>query len=167
MSSAIRMIDVIDRKRRGEALTEAEIAAVVADFTAGRTPDYQMAALLMAILLRGMTADETTRADAGDGPLRRAARPERHRRRSSPTSTAPAASATRRRSSSRRSSPPCGVHVGKMSGRGLAYTGGTIDKLECIAGFAATLPADRFRAAARRHRLSWPANRPSSPRPTG
>jgi pyrimidine-nucleoside phosphorylase len=146
------MVDVIDRKRRGEALTEAEIGAVVADFTAGRTPDYQMAALLMAILLRGMTAEETTAltlAMARSGALLDLSDvaeivADKHSTGGVGDKTtlivAPIVAAR-------------GVYVGKMSGRGLAHTGGTIDKLESIAGFEATLPAERFRELLRRHRL--------------
>jgi pyrimidine-nucleoside phosphorylase len=152
MSGAIRMVDVIDRKRRGEALTEGEIAAVVADFTAGRIPDYQMAALLMAIVCRGMSAAETTAltlAMARSGELLDLSDiapvvADKHSTGGVGDKTtlvvAPVVAA-------------CGVHVGKMSGRGLAHTGGTIDKLESIDGFTATLPADRFRALLRAHRL--------------
>jgi pyrimidine-nucleoside phosphorylase len=146
------MVDSIDRKRRGEALDRDEIEAIVASFTSGQTPDYQMAALLMAIVLRGMTDAETaalTQAMARSGDLLDL------------TDVAPVIA-------DKHSSggvgdkatlivapivAACGVHVGKMSGRGLAHTGGTIDKLESIDGFTASLTADQFRTVLAAHWL--------------
>ena len=93
----MRAVDVIRHKRDGGRSDRDEIEYFVAGVTDGTVPDYQAAALLMAILLRGMTAEETaslTDAMVRSGVRVRLPGPARHRR---STSTAPAASATRRR----------------------------------------------------------------------
>ena len=138
------VVDAIEVKKAGAALDEATIDAVVSGFTAGEVPDYQMAALLMAILLRGMTYGETlalTRAMADSGP--RHAFPDSVDKHSTGgvgdkvTLTAlPIVAA-------------CGASVAKLAGRGLGRTGGTIDKLEAIPGFSADLGDDRFRRQVR------------------
>ena len=137
------MYDVIKRKRDGCALTREEIDYFVKGYTEGRIPDYQVAALLMAIFYRGMTAEETAYLtfairDSGDvidlsdidGPI-----VDKHSSGGVGDKTtlivAPIVAA-------------CGVKVAKMSGRGLGHTGGTIDKLESIAGFCTTLDRARF-----------------------
>jgi pyrimidine-nucleoside phosphorylase len=152
MSGIPSMVELIDRKRRGEALRREEIDWIVAHLTAGALPDYQMAALLMAIVLRGMSEAETrdlTLAMARSGELLDLADVapvvvDKHSTGGVGDKTtlvvAPIVAA-------------CGVHVGKMTGRGLGHTGGTVDKLESISGFTATLDADRFKALLRAHRL--------------
>ena len=139
----MRMADLLNRKKAGQALTDAEIAYFVSGFTAGDIPDYQASALLMAICLRGMTDQETAAltdcmARSGDlltlsslhGPT-----VDKHSTGGVGDKTtlivAPLAAA-------------CGLQVAKMSGRGLGHTGGTIDKLESIPGFRTALSTDAF-----------------------
>jgi pyrimidine-nucleoside phosphorylase len=144
----MRFVDAIARKRDGDALSRVEIDAFVAGVTDGSIPDYQASALLMAIVLRGMTDQETgwltdamvrsgDRVDLSDIP---GVKVGKH-------STggvgdkisvvlAPVAAA-------------CGVIVPKMSGRGLGHTGGTLDKLESIPGFRIDLTIEQFKQALR------------------
>jgi pyrimidine-nucleoside phosphorylase len=152
MAGTLPVTEIIDRKRRGEALEPAAIEAVVAGFTRGAVPDYQMAALLMAIVLRGMSDTETvtlTQAMARSGAMLDLSDiapivADKHSTGGVGDKTtlvvAPLVAA-------------CGVHVGKMTGRSLGHTGGTVDKLESISGFTAMLDAERFKALLRAHRL--------------
>lgn len=125
---------LIERKRDGRALTASEWRELVFEYCADRVPDYQMAALLMAILWRGLTPEELSaltqamldsgdrlRWDGLDRPL-----VDKHSTGGVGDKTslllAPMVAA-------------CGVAVPMMSGRGLGHTGGTLDKLEAIPGF--------------------------------
>jgi thymidine phosphorylase len=132
--------DAIETKKLGGELTEEIISAVVAGFTEGAIPDYQMASLLMAIFIRGMTYEETlalTRAMADSG-----------KRYSFPGSVDKHSTGGVGDKISLTALPiaaACDAPVAKLSGRGLGMTGGTIDKLESIPGFSATLSEDRFK----------------------
>jgi pyrimidine-nucleoside phosphorylase len=134
------VLEAIETKKRGGELAEGVIRDVVAGYTAGSVPDYQMSALLMAILIQGMTEAETlalTRAMAESGETY--AFPESVDKHSTggvgdkvSLTSLPIVAA-------------CGAPVAKLSGRGLGTTGGTIDKLESIPGFSVDLSEDRFR----------------------
>jgi pyrimidine-nucleoside phosphorylase len=139
----MRIIDIIEKKKRGEELSGEEIAFSVNGYVAGDIPDYQMSALLMAIWFRGMTSRETTdltltMAHSGDR-IDLSAIPgtkvDKHSTGGVADSTtlvvAPMVAA-------------CGGRVAKMSGRGLGHTGGTIDKLESIPGFQVSQTTERF-----------------------
>lgn len=146
----MRAVDIIAAKRGGQELSQEQIAFMVDGYTAGDLPDYQIAAWLMAICWRGMTAAETaalTRVMVASGQhLDLAAatgRPfigDKHSTGGVGDKTtlvvAPLVAAA-------------GVPVGKMSGRGLGFSGGTIDKLEAIPGFNVNLTqADFVRSVA-------------------
>jgi pyrimidine-nucleoside phosphorylase len=132
------IVPLIERKRDGGALTAEEWSALVAAYTAGRVPDYQMAALLMAVLWRGLERPELAAlTDAMLASGQRLAFDGWSMPRVDKHSTggvgdkvslvlAPLVAA-------------CGVAVPMMSGRGLGHTGGTLDKLEAIPGFRTTL----------------------------
>lgn len=137
MSQAV--LDAIEAKKSGGTLPEEAIREVVAGYTAGTVPDYQMSALLMAIFIRGMDYGETlalTRAMAASGETY-----------SFPDCVDKHSTGGVGDKVSLTSLPivaACRAPVAKLSGRGLGTTGGTIDKLEAIPGFSATLSRKRF-----------------------
>ncbi|MCD1260739.1 pyrimidine-nucleoside phosphorylase [Paenibacillus athensensis] len=149
----MRMVDVIHRKRSGEALTAEEIRFVIAGYTAGDIPDYQMSALLMAIYFNGMTAEEISEltlamVDSGDRiDLSEivGVKVDKHSTGGVGDKISlivgPIVAAL-------------GVPVAKMSGRGLGHTGGTVDKLEAIPGFKIELSKDAFVAAVNSHQIA-------------
>ena len=139
----MRMYDIIRKKRDGLELSEREIQWFVDGYVKGEIPDYQTAALCMAIYFKGMTIEETTALtfairDSGD-KLKfnniNGLRVDKH-------STGGVGDKT-----SLVVTPivaTLGVKVAKMSGRGLGHTGGTVDKLEAIPGFKTDLPTEEF-----------------------
>src|SRR6266567_2490732 len=139
------VVPLIERKRDGGTLTPEEWSALVAAYTADRIPDYQMSALLMAVLLRGLERQELaalTDAMLASG-LRLAfdswgtPRVDKHSTGGVGDKVslvlAPLVAA-------------CGVAVPMMSGRGLGHTGGTLDKLEAIPGFRTGLSLTEAKA---------------------
>ena len=133
------VVPLIERKRDGGALTPEEWSALVAGYTAGRIPDYQISALLMAVVWRGMERGELAAlTDAMIASGQRLSFEGWSTPRIDKHSTggigdkvsivlAPLVAA-------------CGVAVPMMSGRGLGHTGGTLDKLEAIPGFRTDIP---------------------------
>jgi pyrimidine-nucleoside phosphorylase len=144
----MRAIDIIARKRDGHALSKAEIDWFVRGFTNGDIHDYQAAALLMAIYLRGMSRQEIVdltlaMVDSGDRLDLSDISDywvDKHSSGGVGDKTSlivlPLVAS-------------CGVPVAKMSGRGLGFSGGTLDKLESLAGYQVNLSGDRFRQLAR------------------
>lgn len=137
----MNIIDIINKTKKSQELTEDEISWLVKGFTEGEIPDYQMSAWLMAVCLNGLTEKETfalTAAMRDSGDIVRLNIPftaDKH-------STGGVGDKT-----SLIIGPivaSCGVCVAKMSGRGLGHTGGTIDKLESIEGYRTDLPLDEF-----------------------
>jgi pyrimidine-nucleoside phosphorylase len=141
----MRAVDIIARKRDGHELTSNEINFIIGGYTDGEVADYQMSALLMAIYLRGMTIEETlalTEAMLHSGEIvdfSDLGRPrvDKHSTGGVGDKTslviAPVVAAA-------------GVLVPMISGRALAHSGGTLDKLESIPGFRTDLSLAEFRA---------------------
>ncbi|MBV9599832.1 MAG: thymidine phosphorylase [Chloroflexi bacterium] len=139
----MRIVDLIDKKREGGTHSRDELEAIVGGYVQGTVPDYQVAAWLMAVCWQGMRATELTdltRVMAASGEqldLTSIGRPvaDKHSTGGVGDKTSlivmPLVAA-------------CGVPVGKMSGRGLGFTGGTIDKLESFAGMRVDLDAAAF-----------------------
>ncbi len=139
----MRAVDLIRKKRDGATLTEAELTFLVRGLLEGRVADYQMAAFLMAVVFRGMTREETaalTRVMRDSGRVVDlsgvpGAKVDKHSTGGVGDKVslvlAPLVGAA-------------GVPVPMVSGRGLGHTGGTLDKLEAIAGFRTDLSIERF-----------------------
>jgi pyrimidine-nucleoside phosphorylase len=145
----IRAAWLIERKRNGEELAEAEISELVLGYARGDVPDYQMAAWCMAVYYKGLTGKEThaltdamirsgDTIDVGKVLGRRVVDKHSTGGVGDKTSLAvgPIVAA-------------CGVPLAKMSGRGLGHTGGTLDKLESIPGFRVELTIEEFLAQVR------------------
>lgn len=139
----MRMYDVIDKKKKGRELTEKEIRFAIEGYVKEEIPDYQVSALLMAIYYQGMTDQELLAltycmAESGDMVDLSAIhgiKVDKHSTGGVGDKTtlvvAPLVAA-------------CGGKVAKMSGRGLGFTGGTIDKMESIPGMQTAIPQDQF-----------------------
>ncbi|MEA4913257.1 MAG: thymidine phosphorylase [Christensenella sp.] len=145
----MRMVDLIEKKVNFEELSHDEIQFIVDGFVSGEIPDYQMSALLMAIVLNDMNEREAAdltlsmmrsgdTVDLSDLP---GVKVDKHSSGGVGDTTtlvvAPLVAA-------------CGGTVAKMSGRGLAFSGGTIDKLESIPGVNIAQPIDRFKEIVRK-----------------
>jgi pyrimidine-nucleoside phosphorylase len=145
----VRVPELIERKRNGGELSDEEISELVLGFTRGEIPDYQMSAWCMAVYFRGLTGRETHALT--DAMIRSG-------------ETLELGAALGRRVVDKHSTggvgdktslavgpivAACGVPFGKMSGRGLGHTGGTLDKLESIPGFRVELTIEEFIAQVR------------------
>ena len=139
----MRMVDCIVKKRDGQALSEEEIRQIIAGYTAGEIPDYQMAAFAMAVYFQGMTDGET--AVLTDAMMRSGDRLDLSRFGKESVdkhSTGGVGDKTTLIVAPIVAS--LGGKVAKMTGRGLGHTGGTADKLESIPGFRISLPEEEF-----------------------
>ena len=131
----IHPAELIERKRNGEELSDEEISELILGYARGEVPDYQLAAFCMAVYFRGLNPAETYALT--DAMIRSG-------------KTLDLSEALGRKVVDKHSTggvgdktsiavgpivAACGVPVGKMSGRGLGHTGGTLDKLEAIPGF--------------------------------
>lgn len=144
----MRMVDLIEKKAAGEALSSSEIQYMITGYVNDSIPDYQMAAMMMAIRQRGMDGRETadlTLAMMHSGDVMNlddlpGIKVDKHSTGGVADTTtlilAPLTAA-------------CGAMVAKMSGRGLGHTGGTLDKLESIPGVCVEQPMDYFKKVVR------------------
>ena len=137
------MTDLIAKKRDGGTLSDEEIAFMIEGYTRGSIPDYQMSAMLMAMYFRGLDRDETTAmtlsmmrsGDVIDLSSISGVKADKHSTGGVGDKTSlvlcPMVAAQ-------------GIHMAKMSGRGLGHTGGTIDKLESFPGFSTEMTTEKF-----------------------
>ena len=149
----MRMVDLIEKKRDGKELTTAEIYFIIEGYTKGTIPDYQVSALAMAIFFQDMTERERAdltmamveSGDTIDLSAIEGIKVDKHSTGGVGDTTtlvlAPLVAAV-------------GVPVAKMSGRGLGHTGGTIDKLESIAGFHVEIEKEEFINLVNRHKIA-------------
>src|SRR5438552_12321701 len=148
----MQIVELIRKKRDGHSLSTAEIDWLIDQYAKENIPDYQMSAWLMAVYWRGMDAREIsdlTMAMAHSGEelhVRDVISPVVDKHSAGGVgdkvtlAVAPIVAA-------------CGVAVGKMTGRGLGHTGGTVDKLESVTGFRSTLSREEFMGILTQHRI--------------
>ena len=149
----MKMTDLIAQKRDGGVLSTEEIQWMIQGFTEGSIPDYQMSAMCMAILLKGMDDREvldltTAMVNSGEvldlSPIE-GIKADKHSTGGVGDKTSlvlcPMVAA-------------CGLKIAKMSGRGLGHTGGTIDKLESFPGFSTELTEEQFFENVNRHGIA-------------
>ena len=149
----MRVVDLIEKKQAGLALSQEEINFLIAGYTDGTIPDYQMSALAMAIYFQGMTEEEASyltmamvkSGDEIDLSAIHGVKVDKHSTGGVGDTTtlvlAPLVAA-------------CGVPVAKMSGRGLGHTGGPTDQLEAIPGFSVTLSPQDFIDHVNRYKIA-------------
>lgn len=155
----MQMIDLIHKTRTGKILSNQEIDFIINYYTEGKIPDYQMSAWLMAVCFQGLTPEETTSltlamANSGETlswddfqvpPL------DKHSTGGVGDTTTllllPLLAA-------------CNVPAAKMSGRGLGFTGGTLDKLDAIPGFQSVLPEEVFKEQLKNHGIALTGQSP-------
>ena len=148
----MQIVELIRKKRDGHSLSTAEIDWLIDQYTKENIPDYQMSAWLMAVYWRGMDAREISDLTLA---MTRSGEELHVRDTISPVidkhstggvgdkvtlAVAPLVAA-------------CGVAVGKMTGRGLGHTGGTVDKLESVRGFRSALTGDEFMRILTQHHI--------------
>ncbi|WP_322958941.1 thymidine phosphorylase [Mycoplasmopsis cynos] len=149
----MRIVDIIEKKKQNKELTETEIKFLINSYVDGSMPDYQMSAFLMTVVFNSMTSKEIAlltkymmhSGDVIDLSEIPGIKVDKHSTGGIGDKTtlavAPIVAA-------------CGAPVAKMSGRGLAQTGGTIDKLESIPGFSVELTQRQFIDQVRKHKIS-------------
>ena len=139
----MNIIDIIVKKKNGETLTYDEIRYAVDNYVNGEIKDYQMSALLMSIVINGMTEEEIfdltkimlESGDKIDLSKIKGIKVDKHSTGGVGDKTSLVALPL---------AASCGVPIAKMSGKGLGFTGGTIDKLESIKGFNTNISEERF-----------------------
>ena len=149
----MNMLELIDKKKRSNALTEEEIHFMITKYTKDEIPDYQMSSMLMAILINGMNDHETswlTKAMVDSGDVIDLTSIEGFKVDKHSTGgigdkvsllVAPILASLN-------------IPVAKMSGRGLGITGGTVDKLESINGFHVELTTNEFIQQVNEHKIA-------------
>lgn len=149
----MRVVDLIEKKRLNKPLTKEEIEFLISSYVKGKTPDYQMAAFIMAVMFNGMTNEEInvlTSTMMHSGKVMNlkeipGIKVDKHSTGGVGDKTtlavAPIVAAL-------------GAPVAKMSGRGLGHTGGTIDKLESIPGFHVELTDKQFIEQVKKHQIA-------------
>lgn len=149
----MRVVDIIDKKRLNQELTEEEIRFLINSYVDGSTPDYQMSSFLMAVLFNSMTSREIAlmtkymmySGEVMDLSAIPGIKVDKHSTGGVGDKTtlavAPIVAA-------------CGAPVAKMSGRGLGHTGGTIDKLESIPGFNVEVSYQDFIKQVTEHKIA-------------
>ncbi|HAD23747.1 pyrimidine-nucleoside phosphorylase [Kandleria vitulina] len=139
----MRMVDLIEKKKNGEALSKEEIHFIIDGYVKGDIPDYQMSAWMMAVYFKGMTTEEIATltlemmhsGDVLDLSEIKGIKIDKHSTGGVGDKTSLAVGPM---------VAACGVPVAKMSGRGLGHTGGTLDKLESIPGLNIAIEENDF-----------------------